>query len=78
MQAEARLLFEGFATIAADASSRALTDGRDPVTAAILQPMRHATTWQSAVYFADILEHRTMECPLSLFTLSGRSPLIVR
>jgi hypothetical protein len=77
-QAEARLLFERFSTIAADASSRALTHGGDPVTAALLQPMRRATTRQSLHYFADVLESRPMDASLSFFTSSGRFPLIVR
>jgi len=78
-QAEARLLFEGLATIAADASSRVLTHGGSPVTAALLQPMRRVTTRQSLSYFADVVERRTTDWPLSFFTSSShRFPLVVR
>lgn len=77
-QREARLLLDGFNTITAAASSRALTAAGDPVSAAILQPMRNATTRQTARYFADVLAHRdVVDAPLTFFTSSGQFPLVV-
>lgn len=77
-QREARLLLDGFNTITEAASSRALTAAGDPVSAAILQPMRNATTRQTARYFADVLAHRDIvDAPLTFFTSSGQFPLVV-
>ena len=75
---EAGLLLDGFATIAAAASSRALTAAGDPVSAALLQPMRLATTRQTARYFAEALHGGTTDMPLTFFTSAGQYPLVVR
>lgn len=76
---EADLLLEGFATIAAAASSRALTAAGDPVSAALLQPMRLATTRQTARYFAEVLHGGAPgDMPLTFFTSAGQFPLVVR
>jgi hypothetical protein len=75
---EARLLLNGFNAITEAASSRALTAAGDPVSAAILQPMRNATTRQTARYFADVPAHRdVVDAPLTFFTSSGQFPLVV-
>jgi hypothetical protein len=77
-QREASLLLDGFNTITEAASSRALTAAGDPVSAAILQPMRTATTRQTARYFVDVVAHRDIvEAPLTFFTSSGQFPLVV-
>jgi hypothetical protein len=77
-QDEALLLLDGFNAISAAASSRALTAAGDPVSAAMLEPMRGATTRQTARYFADVLEKREVaDAPLTLFTSAGQFPLVV-
>jgi hypothetical protein len=77
--AQARLLLEGFETIAAEASSRVLTSAASPVTASVLGSLRAAASRQSARYFADVLRgEETADPPLTLFTSSStRFPLIV-
>ncbi|HET8798196.1 MAG TPA: hypothetical protein VFO89_10940 [Thermoanaerobaculia bacterium] len=77
-QDEARLLLDGFNAISAAASSRALTAAGDPVSAAMLEPMRGTTTRKTARYFADVLEKREVtDAPLSFFTSAGQFPLVV-
>lgn len=77
-QAEARLLFEGFAAIAAEASSRAHERRRccDRRRSAAL---RRTVTRQSTRYFADVLRGGGItDFPLNFFTSSGQYPLAVR
>jgi hypothetical protein len=77
-QAQAGLLLDGFATISAAASSRALTSAGDPMSAALLQPMRLTATRQSARYFSDLLHGSELaDAPLTFFTSAGRYPLAV-
>jgi hypothetical protein len=75
---EAGLLLDGFATIAEAASSRALTAAGDPMSAALLHPMRLMTTRATARYFRDALHERPTPSPLTFFTASGAHPLVVR
>lgn len=76
---EAGLLLDGFATIAEAASSRALTAAGDPMSAALLHPMRLATTKVTARYFQQALhEDASIAAPLTFFTASGAHPLVVR
>jgi hypothetical protein len=78
-QAEATLLLAGFETISAAASSRALTAAGDPVSAALLQPMRLSTTLQTSRYFNDALRGEAIaDPPLTFFTSAGQFPLVVR
>jgi hypothetical protein len=78
-QLQASLLFTGFASIAAEASSRVLTRGGDALTAAVLQPLRRETSRQTARYFADVLRDEGIaDAPLTFFMSSGRFPLAVR
>jgi len=77
-QAQAGLLLNGLATIAAAASSRALTAAGDPMSAGLLAPMRATTTQQTVRYFADVLRGDELaDHPLTLFTSAGRHPLAV-
>ncbi len=77
-QAQAGLLLDGFATISAAASSRALTSAGDPMSAALLQPMRLTATRQSARYFNDLLHGSELaDAPLTFFTSAGQYPLAV-
>ena len=77
-KAAASLLLDGFDAISAAASSRALTAAGDPMSAAILQPMRLATTRQTIRYFADLIGGReSADAPLTFFTSAGRFPLTV-
>jgi hypothetical protein len=76
---DAGLLLEGFATITEAASSRALTAAGDPMSAALLHPMRLATTKVTARYFHDALHDEAPAAPaLTFFTASDAYPLIVR
>ena len=77
-QDAAALLLEGFETISSAASSRALTAAGDPVSAALLQPMRLATTRRTARSFTDVLRgNNGIEAPLRFFTSAGEYPLAV-
>jgi len=77
-KASARLLLDGFGTISAAASSRALTAAGDPMSAAMLQPMRLTATRQTARYFADVVGGRACtDPPLTFFTSAGQFPLTV-
>lgn len=72
----ASLLLDGFGTISAAASSRALTGAGDPMSAAMLQPMRIATTRQTVRYFADAARPgEDTSAPLTFFTSAGQFPL---
>jgi hypothetical protein len=73
------MLLDALNTISAAASSRALTAAGDPVSAAMLAPMRGATTRQTARYLADVLEKREVaDAPLTFFTsATGQFPLVV-
>lgn len=74
----AGLLLDGFGTISAAASSRALTAAGDPMSAAMLQPMRIATTRQTVRYFADAVRpSQDTSAPLTFFTSNGQFPLTV-
>jgi hypothetical protein len=78
-QVQARLLLDGFNAISTAASSRAMTAAGDPVSAAMLEPMRGATTRRTARYLADVLEEREVaDAPLTFFTsTTGQFPLVV-
>jgi hypothetical protein len=77
-QAQASLLFDGLATIATPASSRALTAAGDPMSASLLAPTRAATTQQTVRYFADVLRGSELaDAPLTFFTSAGKHPLAV-
>jgi hypothetical protein len=79
-QAQASLLFTGFASVSEEASSRALTNGGDALTGAILQPLRRAAARRTAGYFRDALERQAIsDAPLTFFTSAGEPvPLAVR
>lgn len=76
---EAALLLDGFATISEAASSRALTAAGDPMSAALLHPMRLAATRLTVRYFREALDEvPLLKPPLTFLTASDAYPLIVR
>lgn len=78
---QADLLLRGFESFLdrASTSSRALTDGNDPVTAALLGPLRAATSAQTVRYLEQLARPMfdTPEPSLLLFTAADRHPLVV-
>jgi len=78
-RSEATLYLRGLQSLTARdrTSSGALTRNGDPLTASLLAPMRDAVSGQTARYLADLVNRRTIEPSLMLFTPAAKHPLAV-
>lgn len=76
---ESLLLLRGLQSLTAreSTSSGALTRGGDPLTAAMLTPMRDAASLQTARYIENVAKGVATPAPLTFFSSADQYPLVV-